>query len=123
MAGEFIIGDHTVIGAWANVRAAGGRIEIGRDVMIGQLVSLLAANHRRDELGCNPHEGRWDESRTGVRVEDGAWIGADVVVLPGVTVGRRAVLAAGSVAARDVPAGEVRGGISARQITRSAASG
>ena len=43
-------------------------------------------------------------------VEDGAWIGAGCILLPGVTVGRNAVVGAGSVVTKDVPADAVAAG-------------
>jgi len=114
--GGLRIGSGTVVGAWANIRAAGGKVDIGENVLIGQHVSILAANHRRDELGCNPQVGRWDEQRTGVCVGNGAWLGAGAVVLPGVTIGTHSIVAAGAVVTRNIPPGEVWGGIPARRI-------
>jgi acetyltransferase-like isoleucine patch superfamily enzyme len=51
-----------------------------------------------------------------VTIEDGAWIGANVVLLPGVTVGRDSVIAAGAVVAADVEAFTLVGGVPARLI-------
>src|SRR5690625_2434633 len=52
----------------------------------------------------------------GITIGDDVWIGSHVVVLDGVTVGDRAVLAAGAVVTKDVPAGAVVGGNPARLI-------
>jgi galactoside O-acetyltransferase len=49
-----------------------------------------------------------------VIIEDEAWLGAHVVVLPGVRIGRGAVVGAGSVVTRDIPAGAVAHGAPAR---------
>lgn len=51
-----------------------------------------------------------------VVIEDGAWICIGATILPGVTVGRNAVVAAGAVVSRDVPADTMVGGVPARHI-------
>ena len=53
-----------------------------------------------------------------VVIEDGAWICIGATILPGVTVGKNAVVAAGAVVSRDVPADTMVGGIPARHIKR-----
>jgi maltose O-acetyltransferase len=75
-------------------------VHIGRRVGIGHHVVLITTNH---EIG--PSESRMtSDLRTGpITIEDGAWIGACVTILPGVTVGRGAVVAAGAVVTKDVP--------------------
>lgn len=54
-----------------------------------------------------------------VRIEDGAWIGAGAIILPGVTVGRKSVVGAGSVVTRDVPPYSIVAGNPARIIGRT----
>jgi maltose O-acetyltransferase len=51
-----------------------------------------------------------------VVLEEGCWLGANVTVLPGVTIGRGAMIAAGAVVRTDVPANTVAGGVPARVI-------
>jgi acetyltransferase-like isoleucine patch superfamily enzyme len=53
-----------------------------------------------------------------VVIEDGAWISIGATILPGVTVGKNAVVAAGAVVSRDVPPGTLVGGVPARHIKR-----
>ena len=53
-----------------------------------------------------------------VVIGDDAWIGAGAIVLPGVTVRERAVVAAGAVVTKDVPADAVYGGVPARDLRR-----
>ena len=113
--GRLVIGSGTAIGAFANIRAAGGTIEIGSDCMIGQYATLVAANHGV-EPGKIYARLPYDQQRTGVQIGSNVWLGAGVVVLPGTSIGSDAVVAAGAVVTRDVPAGEIWAGIPARRI-------
>ena len=74
---------------------ARGGITIEDDVMIAANVSLISNNHdpyERQVLLCKP-----------VTVKQGAWIGAGATILPGVTVGRYAIVGAGAVVTHNVP--------------------
>jgi acetyltransferase-like isoleucine patch superfamily enzyme len=87
-----------------------GGITIGDDVLIGPKVNLVTINHpldpaRRRSTFCAP-----------IDIKKGAWLGAAVSVMPGVTIGEYAVVAAHAVVTRDVPAHTVVGGIPARVI-------
>jgi len=100
---------------FADPREGGAGIFIEDDVMLGSGVHIYVANHRFD----NPqipiiNQGHYPSQS--VRLESGCWLGALSIIMPGVTVGRNAVVSAGSVVTRDVPAGTVVAGIPARQI-------
>jgi acetyltransferase-like isoleucine patch superfamily enzyme len=87
-----------------------GGITIADDVLIGPKVNLITENHPlepadRRALICKP-----------IVIKRNAWIGAAATILPGVTVGENAVVAAGAVVSKDVPANTVVGGIPARHI-------
>ncbi|MCL2031874.1 MAG: sugar O-acetyltransferase [Methanomassiliicoccaceae archaeon] len=91
-----------------------GEISIGDNVLIGPGSKLVTAKHsleaekRRDwAVSCSP-----------IRIEEDVWMGAGVVVLPGVTVGARSVIGAGSVVTKDVPPDVIAAGNPAR-IVRS----
>jgi maltose O-acetyltransferase len=92
----------------------GGGLTIGADVLIGPGVVIYSQNHRYEDAGRLISEQGYD--RRPVRIEDGAWIAARAVVLPGVTVGRGAVVAAGAVVTRDVEPFSVVAGVPARVI-------
>ncbi|MDR9412070.1 MAG: acyltransferase [Haloquadratum sp.] len=82
-------------------------ITLGADVTVGYDAVLLA------------HEFLTDEHRTGeVRIEAGAMIGAKAVVLPGVTVGAGAQVAANSLVTEDVPPGTTVMGVPAAVVQR-----
>jgi acetyltransferase-like isoleucine patch superfamily enzyme len=113
--GHLKIGDRTVIGSGSNLRAAGGAIRIGSDCLIAQQVSLIASGHGL-RAGAIYHELPWDETRTGITIEDNVWLGCGVVVLPGCTIGRGAVVGAGSVVTKDIPAASIWTGVPARPL-------
>jgi maltose O-acetyltransferase len=75
-------------------------ITLGRNVSLGPYVMLYTAGH---SLGVGERRMQFDVVARPIVVEDGAWIGLGSVVLPGVRVGRGAVISAGSVVSKDVP--------------------
>ncbi|MFI5912088.1 acyltransferase [Dactylosporangium sp. NPDC051541] len=91
-----------------------GTVELGDAVRIGAHASLLGFNHGFEDPDVEVF--RQPMSSRGIRIGDDVWIGSHVVVLDGVTVGDKAVLAAGAVVTRDVPAGAVVGGNPAKVI-------
>ncbi|GJM42412.1 MAG: hypothetical protein DHS20C20_26940 [Ardenticatenaceae bacterium] len=92
--------------------ACGGGITIGDFCQIGARVSFETVEH-----ALHPVEGgkRGSESAP-IEVHDHVWIGAGVILLPGVTVGEGAVVAAGAVVTKDVPARTVVAGVPAGVI-------
>jgi acetyltransferase-like isoleucine patch superfamily enzyme len=111
--GDVIIGDHTRIGIHNTII---GPVTIGSHVNLAQGITVTALNHnfsdttrRIDEQGISTNP---------VTIEDDVWIGANAVILPGVTIGQHAVVAAGAVVAADVPANTVVGGVPARIIKK-----
>jgi acetyltransferase-like isoleucine patch superfamily enzyme len=113
--GSLSIGSHTVIGSFANLRAAGGSISIGPDCLIAQHVSLIASNHQL-RAGQTYWRLPWDEQKTGVTLGQNVWLGCGVTVLPGVSIGDHAVVGANSVVTKSIPAGTVWAGNPARQL-------
>jgi acetyltransferase-like isoleucine patch superfamily enzyme len=109
------IGDNTYIGEFNNIRASGGKISIGNNCLISQHISLIASNHlaRRDFL---IRDQVWDTLKKGITIGDDVWIGANSVILPGVTINNGAIVAAGSVVTKDVPAYMIVAGNPARIV-------
>ncbi|MET0822414.1 MAG: DapH/DapD/GlmU-related protein [Aeromicrobium sp.] len=85
-----------------------GGIEIGDDVMIGPNVQLISGGHSLD-----PETRRTVSTCAPVRIGRGAWLGAGSTILPGVTVGDDAVVAAGAVVTKDVAPRTLVGGVPA----------
>ena len=87
------------------------RISIGRDVMIGPHCFITDGDHG---IAAGASVKSQPMTARPVIIEDEAWLGAHVTVLPGVRIGRGAVIGAGSVVTRDVPAGAIAVGSPAR---------
>ncbi len=98
-------------GCWLN---GGGGITIGNQVQFGPRVVIHSANHRFDRLDI-PICEQGHEHRE-VVIEDNVWVGAGCIILPGVTIHSGAVVAAGAVVTRSVPANAVVGGVPAKLI-------
>ncbi len=111
-----VIGDGTYVGPHC-ILGAGGGITVGRDVTLGAYVQLLAENHGFSDPGLPANEQ--GVTRRGIVIEDGCWLGNGVIVLDGVRIGERAVIGAGSVVTKSVPAAAVAVGNPARIIKRT----
>jgi acetyltransferase-like isoleucine patch superfamily enzyme len=113
--GALIIGDRVVIGSHANIRACGGTISIGKDTLIAQNVSIIAANHIISDR--QPYRDLpWDMAKVGVEIGENVWLGAGVTVLPGCCIGNNAVVGAGSVVTKSIPGNEIWVGIPAKKL-------
>ncbi|MBR0270549.1 MAG: sugar O-acetyltransferase [Methanobrevibacter sp.] len=89
-----------------------GGIYIGNDVLIGHNVVLATLNHEE-----NP-EKRGNLCPSPIKIEDKVWIGSNATILPGVTIGYGAIVAAGAVVTKDVEEMTVVGGVPAKFIKK-----
>ncbi len=104
---------------WFNVGCffdLGASITIGDQVAFGHQVVVLTSSH---EVGP-PSQRAAALYTKSVTIGDGAWLGARCTILPGVHVGAGAIVAAGAVVNRDIPANTMVAGIPARAIKRLA---
>jgi acetyltransferase-like isoleucine patch superfamily enzyme len=104
------LGEHSVI--WAGNST--GRVVIGEKCLFAPNVTITASNYRIVQGDVAIMDQPKDERD--VVIGDGAWLGANVVVLAGVTIGEGAVVAAGAVVTKDLPAQCIAGGVPARVI-------
>ena len=111
--GDVTIGDYTRIGIHCTVI---GPVCIGHHVNLAQGITVTALNHnfadtnrRIDEQGISTRP---------VVIGDDVWIGANAVILPGVTIGRHVVVAAGAVVTKDVPDYCVVAGVPAKVVKK-----
>lgn len=101
--GNIEIGSHVYFGANCVIQSVHGDILIGDHVMFGPGVHIHGGNHKIDDL-----DGFMDEAKKQygddppVVISNDVWIGANAIVLPGVTVGEGAVIGAGSVVTHNV---------------------
>lgn len=107
-AGNLVIGQNSVINQRCRLDSRGG-LFIGCNVSVSEEVTILTADH---DAGSAGFEGRVRPVKIGDRV----WIGTRVLILPGVTVGEGALIAAAAVVTRDVDPYTVVAGVPARQI-------
>lgn len=103
------LGQHVFINSGCRFQDQGG-ITIGDGALIGHNVVLATLNH-----GLKPEE-RHDLFPAPIHIGKNVWLGANVTVLGGVTVGDNVVIAAGAVVTRDVPANTVAAGVPARVV-------
>lgn len=91
-----------------------GGLTIGSHVMMAPGVRIVTNGHGNERTDVLMRDqGIYEKP---VRIGDDVWLGANVVVLPGVTVGRGAIIAAGSVVTKDVPEYALMGGVPAKLI-------
>ena len=109
--GDVIIGDHTRIGIHNTLI---GPVTIGSHVNLAQGITVTALNHNFEH--SDKYIDEQGVSTSPVVIGDDVWIGANAVVLPGVTIGSHCVVAAGAVVTKDVPTHTLVGGIPAKII-------
>jgi len=111
--GDVVIGDYTRIGIHNTII---GPVTIGSHVNLAQGITVTALNHNFGNT--NERIDLQGVTTKQVVINDDVWIGANAVILPGVTIGRHAVVAAGAVVTTDVPENTVVGGVPAKIIKR-----
>lgn len=106
-ADNVFVGRNTYLGAYAP-------ITLEAFTLIGAYCYLITANHRYTRRDIPIIQ----QGFTGapITVRTGAWIGTHVVILPGVTIGQGAIVAAGSLVNKDIPDFEIWGGVPAKFI-------
>jgi acetyltransferase-like isoleucine patch superfamily enzyme len=108
-----LIGDGVYIGRFVHINAW-RHVSIGSRVLIADRVFISDADH--NYVADQPIALQGDRFVGEVTLMEGCWIGTGVAILPGVTIGRNAVVAANAVVTHDVPDRTVVGGIPAQHI-------
>ena len=103
------LGKNVFINSGCRFQDQGG-IYIGNNVLIGHNVVLATLNHEE-----NPKK-RGNLIPSPIKIADNVWIGSNATVLPGVTIGKNAIIAAGAVVTKDVGKNTVVAGVPAKYI-------
>jgi maltose O-acetyltransferase len=106
---NIFIGHHVVINRNVLLDGRGGRLVIGNHVDIAQETNIWTLEH-------DVHDDYHTDAGADVIIEDYVWIASRCTILPGVTIGRGAVVATNAVVTKNVPAMAIVGGIPARVI-------
>ena len=109
--GDVIIGDRTKIGLSNTII---GPVTIGNDIRLAQNITVSGLNHNYDDIHVPIH--MQGVSTSPIVIDDESWIGANVVVVAGVTIGKHSIVAAGSIVTKDIPPYSVAVGNPARII-------
>ena len=110
---NIIVGDNVGVNARCWISGGGG-IKIGNNVLIGPGVKIITSNHNYSDT-TRPLRNQGDEFKP-VSIGDDSWIGAGVIILPGVHVGNNIVVGAGSVVTKSLDCSGVYVGNPARKI-------
>ncbi len=112
---RLVIGNHVSLNDDVVINAdRGGVISVGNNVLIGPGVVIRASNHNyanRDSLIRNQ-----GHSASEIHIEDDVWLGAGVIVMPGVSIGHGAVVGAGSIVTKSIEPFGLAVGIPAKVI-------
>lgn len=103
------IGDYCFINKYTLLDGRGGKLVIGNNVDIAQEVNIWTLSH-------DPHDDFHTVWGKDVIIEDYVWIASRVTIMPGVHIGRGAVIAAGSIVTKDVPAMAIVAGMPAKVV-------
>ncbi len=103
------LGKNVFINSSCHFQDQGG-IYIGNNVLIGHCVTLATLNHIQSP------KDRGSMIPRSIHIGDNVWIGSDSTILPGITIGDGAIVAAGSVVTKDVAPNTVVGGVPAKFI-------
>lgn len=105
------IGDFSELGTNCIIQS---NTTIGKNVIMGPDVKIYTRNHKFYRLD-EPiqYQGQTEES---VHIGNDVWLGANTIILPGVTIGDHSILAAGSIVTKDIPPFAIVGGVPAKVI-------
>ena len=116
------IGDGTSIPKGSTFYCTNAPLTIGKKVIFGPKPTIITGDHRIDIQGKYiidiTDDEKLPENDLPVTIEDGCWIGANVTILKGVTIGHDSVVAAGSVVTKSCEPYSIIGGVPAKLIRR-----
>ena len=109
--GKIVLGEHVHISRNTYINGIGD-VEIAADTLLGPSVVLVSGNHPYDRLDIPIRlQG---VQRAKISIEEDVWLSAQVIVLPGVTIGKGSVVGAGAVVTKDLPPYSIAAGVPAK---------
>jgi len=113
--GVVSIGEDTFVGHDVLILTGDAPITIGNCVDIAPRVTIVNGSH---EIDMNGRHSAGEGYSRPIIIEDGVWIGVGTIVLGGVSIGAKSVIAAGSVVTANIPAGMMAAGVPCRPVKR-----
>lgn len=114
--GKLIIGNGSAIGDYSIIDISEDVI-IGNNVALGPRCTIYTHDHNYKEVNIvAPWKG--SPVKRPVIINNGAWIGSNVLILPGVVIGENAIVAASSVVTKNIPANCIYGGVPAKDLRK-----
>ncbi|MDH4282235.1 MAG: acyltransferase [Myxococcales bacterium] len=110
---EIRLGHHTTVESARFIAHGGTELDIGPDCMLAYDIEIRTSDSHSILDEATGERINPDKS---VRIGEHVWIGARSVILKGVSIGQRSVIAMGSIVSRDIDAGVIAGGVPAKQI-------
>jgi maltose O-acetyltransferase len=115
IGGMLSVGERSWLGQELTMIGGLADIAIGAGVDIGPQVLLVTGTHAQGDRG---ERAASDGMSMPITIEDNVWVGARAVIVGGVTIGKGAIIGAGAVVTRDVPAEHLAVGVPARAVPR-----
>lgn len=114
------VGDGSLIPKGSTFYCTRAELIIGKKVIFGPKPTIITGDHRIDLVGKHiidiADEEKLPNQDAPVIIEDGCWLGANITILKGVTLGRGSVVAAGAVVTKSFPPYSIVGGVPAKLI-------
>lgn len=116
---NLLLGDNVYIGPNATLYCSYTKVKISNDVVIGPGFTVIENDHEYRTIGkCIKDSGLVNTELNIITIESDTWIGANVTILKGVTIGRGAIVAACACVTRDVEPYTIVGGVPAKVIKK-----
>lgn len=115
---QIVIGNNCYINYFFSILCGGNSsVVIGDNVLIASFVLISSENHGMDAGAKIPYMSQPLIGKS-VNIENDVWIGEKVIILPGVTIGKRSIIGAGSVVTKSIPAYSIAVGNPAKVIKK-----
>ena len=111
--GKIVIGENVIIGEYSTIQGQ-GNVYIEKNVLLASHIHLITNSHYYEDINT-PIKYQSNISAP-ITIREGAWIGINVTILKGVTIGKNAVIGAGSIVKNDIPDYSVAVGCPAKVV-------